>query len=106
MATNNTAEYMALIKALEYAVVAIAKDPTISKLECFADSELMVRQVTGIYKVKHPDIAALMMRLKNVKDHIVLPIEFKHILREKNTIADDLVNDIYERIDVLGLLEN
>ncbi len=85
--TNNQAEYLALIKGLEE-----AKRIDAAQIKCFLDSELVVRQLTGEYRVKNPalmDLHFLVLQIaKNFKN-----IQFLHILREKNSEADALVNE-------------
>jgi ribonuclease HI len=84
--TNNFAEYSALIGALQY---ALANE--YDGLRAYADSELMVRQINGVYKVKSPDLQplfreakALISKLKSFSIH--------HVPREQNREADRLAN--------------
>lgn len=84
--TNNQAEYTALIEGLKAAL-----ERNISHLECRLDSELIVKQMKGEYKVKNADLKVLHqtageLALKFKK------IEFSHVLRERNHDADFLVN--------------
>jgi hypothetical protein len=58
--TNNYAEYQGLLAALRYAA-----ENQIKALKVISDSELMVRQMKGIYKVRHPDCASCMTRRRN-----------------------------------------
>ena|SRR3989338_1207935 len=86
-ATNNQAEYSALIEGLKKASHAGANE-----VSCFLDSELVVKQLNGHYKIKHPDIkplAAEALKLTNKFNNV----NFSHIKREKNQIADRLVNE-------------
>ena len=85
-ATNNVAEYTALLQALAIASAREADD-----VELLADSELVVKQVRGEYKVRHPDLIPLhaeavrrIARLRRFK--------IGHVPREKNKDADKLVN--------------
>jgi len=85
-ATNNIAEYTSLVKALE-----AAKKIGTEQLVIFSDSELLVRQINGQYKVKSEQIRPLFRQAVNLLG------EFKnwrvrHITREKNEQADELVN--------------
>jgi phosphoribosylglycinamide formyltransferase-1 len=85
-ATNNVAEYTALVKALE-----AAKRIGAEQLTVFSDSELLVRQINGQYKVKSEQIRPLF------RQAVELLGEFenwkvRHITREKNKEADELVN--------------
>jgi phosphoribosylglycinamide formyltransferase-1 len=85
--TNNVAEYTALVKALEAAKEIGAKNPTI-----YSDSELLVRQINGKYKVKSEQIRPLFEKsldlLSTFEDFKVISIP-----REKNKEADNLVNE-------------
>jgi ribonuclease HI len=84
--TNNVAEYSALIKALEESVNLGATD-----LKIQMDSELIVKQMQGIYKIKQPtlqELAAQVIKLlKNFQSY-----NFVHVRREYNKEADALVN--------------
>lgn len=96
IASNNVAEYTALIRALEYVKQEILKQvqddgKTIEKIHVFADSELMIRQVTGVYKVKNADIKPLHTKIKMLEMELGIPIYYTHVLREKNADADALV---------------
>ncbi len=89
IASNNVAEYTALIRALEYVKNNLSE--TVEKIHVFADSELMIRQVTGIYKVKNADIKPLHTKIKMLEMELSIPIVYTHVLREKNSEADALV---------------
>ena len=82
--TNNIAEYSALICALQEALILKAE-----KVHITTDSELVFKQVTGQYKVKHPVLKPLfdqvLQLIKGFKD-----VELKHTLRENNKEADRL----------------
>lgn len=89
--TNNFAEYSAVIGALEYIKKHYAhKAPHTIKL--LADSELLVRQLSGIYKVKHPIIKQLYERVRALEDEVGA-ISYNHIPRAQNFIADRLANN-------------
>ena len=87
--TNNWAEYQALIVGLGDLV---ARGYHGRSLEVRMDSELIVKQMKGEYKVKHPELKKL-----NAEVHALLihfpDTTFTHIPREKNTEADALVNE-------------
>ena len=85
-ATNNVAEYRALIAGLECAL-----DHGATALEVRMDSELVVRQMMGVYKVKHENIKPLYGMLKALMLQIG-SVHFEHVRREKNTHADALSN--------------
>jgi ribonuclease HI len=84
--TNNFAEYQALIGALEYAVAHGLK-----ALKVISDSELMVRQIKGIYKVKDPTLRDLHGRASQLIRQLEW-FEIEHVLRGKNREADELAN--------------
>lgn len=86
-ATNNVAEYQAVILGLEEAAKAGA-----SELELRADSELVVRQLTGVYKIKDPTLADL-ARIVKAKEKRFKRVLYRHVRREQNVIADRLSNE-------------
>lgn len=88
IATNNEAEYSALIAAL----IFVQQEYGVSiNLTCIADSELMVKQINGQYKVRQESLYKLYEQVKNTaKDFSA--VEFKHVKREENKEADKLVN--------------
>ena len=85
-ATNNQAEYKALIAGL-----VKAKEMGALELEVFLDSELVVKQLNREYRVKDKDLAPLFVQVYNISLGFK-KIVFKHIRREKNELADKLVN--------------
>ena len=89
--TNNFAEYQGLIAALEYALQHGPK-----ALKVISDSELLVRQVKGIYKVKNPTLQDLHARAKE----LIVQLDWfsiGHALREHNQEADRLANEAMDR---------
>ncbi len=85
-ATNNVAEYTALVIAIKRAQKFEPEE-----IECRLDSELVVKQLTGVYKVKEPGMKEL---FNQIKDLIFFKnITFSHIRREFNKEADKLVNE-------------
>jgi|SRR3989338_3319335 len=94
IASNNVAEYTALIRALEYVYTQVKSEKLkVKSLQVISDSQLMVRQVNGLYKVKNADIKPLHTRVKMLEMQIGLPISYTHVLREKNQEADALVKE-------------
>ena len=89
--TNNFAEYQGLIAALEY---AIKHGPKALKL--ISDSELLVRQIKGIYKVKNATLQDLHGRAKELISQLDW-FSIGHALREHNQEADRLANDAMDR---------
>ncbi len=84
--TNNIAEYTAAIIGLEHAAKVGAK-----KVRLFADSELMVKQINGLYKVKNEGLKPLHTKVKGLIATIG-SVEVQYIPREKNKEADALAN--------------
>jgi probable phosphoglycerate mutase len=85
-ATNNIAEYYALITALDY-----AEEHGIARLLVRSDSELMVRQMQGRYKVKSVDLRPLHERAKKLAAALA-HFAIEHVPREQNRDADALAN--------------
>lgn len=85
-ATNNVAEYHALLEALK-----LAEQQGAAEVDIQADSELIVRQIEGRYRVRHPDLKPLfaqaMQRIRGFES-----FRIRHVRREHNKDADRLVN--------------
>jgi ribonuclease HI len=92
-ATNNQAEYKALVKSLEVIKKIIENNEVdIDEIEFYSDSELMVNQINFDYRVKEPDLAVL-----NIKFHVLIkklnkPYKIYYIARDKNKNSDRLAN--------------
>ena len=95
--TNNVAEYEALILALQKAK-GIFKTQKIKKgsLECYLDSELVVRHLNHEYKIKDEGLQLLFIKVWNLMLEYD-SVKFIHIPREKNKLADELVNRELDR---------
>ncbi|MFZ0734608.1 MAG: ribonuclease HI family protein [Candidatus Sulfotelmatobacter sp.] len=89
--TNNFAEYQGLIAALEYALRHGPK-----ALKVISDSELLVRQIKGIYKVKNPTLQDLHGRAKELIAQLQW-FSIGHALREHNQEADRLANEAMDK---------
>ena len=85
-ATNNVAEYEALLHALRYALAHGARS-----VKIFSDSELVVKQMNGAYQVKHPDMIALNREAKALFRRFE-NASLSHVRREQNKDADRLAN--------------
>ena len=85
-ATNNVAEYYALIAALDYAAAS-----GIRRLRVFSDSQLIVNQIKGLYKVKHPDLRPLHERAKK-QAAALESFSIQYVPREQNRDADEMAN--------------
>ena len=90
-ATNNQAEYAALIDGLKAARGINADNVTV-----FADSELLVKQVKGEYKVKHPQLQPLFAQAKGLISGLK-KFKISHVPREKNAHADALANEAIDK---------
>jgi ribonuclease HI len=86
VATNNVAEYNGLLAALQWAV-----DHGHRELHVRADSELLVRQMRGEYKVRHPGLQPLYVRARLLTMELG-KVTFEHIRRDLNKEADRLSN--------------
>ncbi|MFC1663305.1 ribonuclease HI family protein [Patescibacteria group bacterium] len=84
--TNNIAEYHAVYAGLEK-----AKQLKVNVVNCFLDSELVVNQLNGKYKVKKTDLGPWFIKIWNIRQSFK-KVTFKHIRRNENRGADQLVN--------------
>ncbi len=93
--TNNQAEYQALIFAFEQ-VIALTQGALVAfdSIKVFADSELLVRQLNGLYKVKNAQIRDYILKIHMLETELNVPISYTHVYREKNTLADSLVKKV------------
>ncbi len=85
-ATNNVAEYNALLLALEKAALFSVKE-----IQIFSDSQLLVRQYNGQYKIKNRALQALSIKVRKLVSNFD-KVVITHITRDKNEEADALVN--------------
>ena len=101
--TNNVAEYQAVIAALEWlknqSPVTSHPRPRLrlteggqSPVAFFLDSQLVVNQLNGNFKIKNSNLQKLIVRAKNLERKINGKISYSYVSREKNKIADALVN--------------
>jgi ribonuclease HI len=87
VASNNVAEYRAIIRGLEEAERLGA-----SSVTCLLDSLLVVEQLNGNYRVRSADMKSLHARVNELRQHFAL-VTFHHVRRERNQEADRLVNE-------------
>ena len=90
--TNNVAEYTAVLDALSRIPEIIARLGNTSSLSFYLDSQLVVRQILGQYRVKEAGLQQLHAQVLSLLRHIGLPFTFNHIPRSQNAEADRLVN--------------
>ena len=91
--TNNVAEYEALIKALE-----LASTFTKGEITCILDSELVVKQLLGEYKVKNQELMRLFLKVQRLQENFKT-IKYQHVSRENKfqIIVDELLNEELDR---------
>ena len=98
--TNNVAEYAALVAALTF-----ARNEGAASLELFSDSQLLVRQVSGQYRVKAPHLVPIYLKVMELKRGIPR-VKVEHVRRGDNKAADALANRaIDQRMPMLEWLE-
>ena len=86
VATNNVAEYHGLLAALTWAA-----DHGVTSLEIRSDSELLVKQMLGVYRFKNPGLQPLHQKARQLAARVGR-VRFKHVRRELNKEADRLAN--------------
>ena len=86
MATNNVAEYCGLLGGLNR-----CRDLNIKHLRVFGDSNLVIQQIQGKWKVKHPKLKGLYQQIRKIMPFFTT-ITFAHVYRDKNKRADELAN--------------
>lgn len=91
IATNNVAEWRALLAGL-----ARARELGIDEIEIRLDSELVVRQITGAYRVKHADLIPLHAKAKSLL-RTFKTVGIRHVPRKENAAADAVVNQYLDQ---------
>jgi ribonuclease HI len=94
--TNNVAEYEALLWGLEVAIGLGVRELTV-----FADSELLVRQINGVYRVKHPNMKPLYARAVRLMADLD-KVDVRHVRRAENALADAYANEAMDLRDLVG----
>lgn len=94
--TNNEAEYLAFAAALNW-ICDNQLPLQISQITFYSDSELLVRQVTGQYKVKAKNLKPIFAIVKSLLDRISLPFSFLAVPRSQNYLADKLANQAMDQ---------
>ena len=95
--TNNVAEYTALIRGLEEAMRLGAQ-----KVSIYSDSELLVKQMNGEYRVKHSGLQPLYKRARSMISFFTM--FFTHVPREQNARADELANQALDQVSKKGVI--
>jgi probable phosphoglycerate mutase len=91
VATNNVAEYRALLAGLERAL-----ELDVDELEVISDSELVVKQMRGEYKVKNAALRELSLEASRLARRLGR-VRYRAVRREHNALADRLVNEALDR---------
>jgi probable phosphoglycerate mutase len=91
IATNNVAEYRGLLAALQWAL-----EHGYRRVQVRSDSQLLVRQMGGKYKVRHPGLQPLYERAQRLRAQFE-DVRFEHVRRAENTHADRLANEAMDR---------
>jgi ribonuclease HI len=92
-ATNNVAEYSALVNGLRRAV-----EEGVHELEVVSDSELLVKQMTGEYRVRNRALQDLFLEASRLARQLDA-VSYRHVRREHNELADRLVNEALDLAD-------
>jgi len=88
--TNNQEEYNAVIAALENLAIMFPDATKEDKVFIKTDSELVVKQLTGVYKIRKPHLKPLAKRIKELIQASPMTIGIQHVYREQNSDADSL----------------
>lgn len=92
IATNNEAEYQGVILALEELLQNQAQYPEYTDIDFTLDSELVVKQLTGVYRVKKPELQTLVVQIHQLLHQLPQRVTFHHVLRHLNKLPDTLLN--------------
>ena len=84
-ATNNVAEYEALVLGLR-----VAKEMGIEEIEVFGDAEVIIQQVRNAYRAKHPQLKSYRNEVWDLIENFFSAFNISFIPREKNSLADSL----------------
>ncbi|MBU6389765.1 ribonuclease HI family protein [Patescibacteria group bacterium] len=95
--TNNVAEYTAVLEALSR-IPDLCLHYQIEKIEFYLDSELVVKQLKGEYRVKDAALQDLNRKVRIGLGELSVPVSFQHVPRSQNAAADALVNQALDRI--------
>ena len=96
VATNNESEYSALVEALSWLRDNVST-LDITDVVFYADSQLLVRQMQGKYKVKAPNIIPLYTKASTILKSLNISYNFRDIPRDQNSLADELANQAMDR---------
>ncbi len=97
VATNNVAEYKAVLEALSWVLENREKIKN-SQINFFMDSQLIYSQIIGVYKIKNENLRTILFEIRKKEAQIDSTINYNYIPREKNKKADTLVNMALDNI--------
>lgn len=90
--TNNIAEYTAVLRGLQVLKARFGKETQNLEIDWKLDSELVVKQLAGEYKVKNPGLRSIFLEIQDLRAHFP-KLALSHVRREQNKEADRLVNE-------------
>lgn len=90
IATNNIAEYSSVYKALSW--IEKSDRDSYKNILFHLDSQLVAYQLSGKYKVKNHNLNIIYKKIKSIESRLGTNVDYKHIPREQNKMADKLVN--------------
>ncbi|AKM81886.1 TPA: ribonuclease H [Candidatus Berkelbacteria bacterium] len=99
VATNNQAEYTAVLEALKYIVNNFAEE---LEIQFYLDSQLVVEQLNGNYKLKNEGLKPLFWEIRDLILRLGGKVFFQHVPREQNKVADKLVNEAIDEAMMKG----
>lgn len=91
--TNNYAEYMGLLRGLEWAIKNDIRD-----IKIFGDSQLVIYQMMGKYQCRNVNLIPVYQKCKELIPLYFHSVSFHHVFRNANTLADQLANEIFQKI--------
>ncbi len=100
--TNNQAEYWAVVLILQKLVQLLVDGYQAKRVRYQLDSQLIVQQLNGNYRVKHPGLQPLYRRAKELLLALPIPITLEHIPRARNSQADALANRAMDVVQAGG----
>lgn len=101
-ATNNIAEYKAVISALDWIIENKGNITDNAKIYFYMDSNLAYSQISGLFKIKNAELRNLFFMVKQKEAEIKIPINYFHVRREGNTQADKYVNQALDTEEQLA----
>lgn len=93
--TNNVAEYKSLLKAYEW-LLETYTDRVLLNVNFHLDSQLVVNQLNGKYKIKNSNLIVLAQQAKRYESNLFGSVRYNYVPREKNKLADRLLNDVLD----------